>query len=58
MQSKIILIVLQVQNCFFRSISVIISNKILLILFSKVVWGALQAPPVGSGAEPRKPKHF
>jgi len=31
MQSKIILIGVQVQNCFFRSMSVIISNKILLI---------------------------
>jgi len=48
---------LQVQNCFFRSISVIISNKILLI--SAIGSGeALQAPPVGFGAEPRKPKHY
>jgi len=37
---------LQVQNCFFRSISVIISNKILL--FQQEGMGERQAPPVGS----------
>jgi len=58
MQSKIILIgVTSLELLFFRNISVIISNKILLISArrSGVV---LQIPPVWSGAKPRKPKHF
>jgi len=42
---------------FFRSISVIISNKIFLIS-AKGTGGALKAPPVAPGAESRKPKHF
>jgi len=56
MQPKIILIGVTrlVQNCFFWSISVIISNNILLFQQE----GGLQAPPVGYEAEPRKPEHF
>jgi len=36
---------LQVQNCFFRSISVIISNKIAY--FSKGVWESAASYPSG-----------
>jgi len=57
MQSKIILIGVTSSELIFRIISVIISNKILLIS-ARGSGGALQAPPVGSGAELQKPKHF
>jgi len=44
MQSKTILIGVTSQNCFYRSISVFISNKILLIL-ARGPGGKLEAPP-------------
>jgi len=46
MHSEIKLLVLQVQNCFSRSISVIISNKNIAYL-SKEVWGSAVRSPSG-----------
>jgi len=57
MQSKIIIIGVASSELLIRSISVIISNKILLIS-ARGSGGVVQASPVGSGAELRKTKHF
>jgi len=57
MQSKIILIGVTSSELLFPSISVIISNTILLIS-ARGSGGALQVPLVGSGVELRKSKHF